>query len=281
MTVHFNEQIEDGTTVSRSELLLLHSDEHRWGRLFRHPGHRACLASAEHRHLGVDSATQDPRSSPRRRHHRRRHHRQRYLHLAEGRSARVGIRRRVASLYGRCVGSSRWSSHVLRRVGDYAYIRESLGPLLGFLYILVALIVIIPTGNSVTSLTFAYYILQPIFPTCDPNDVGVRLLAALAVDQCVVNVFCFVIFILKPVSLKMLMMMLLFHFDSLTHCHELFECELGQTGTGGLHCHQDHCSRHHHRHRHRSAVLRWIDRLPIVWKPFNLVNRVIQILMSL
>ena len=72
---------------------------------------------------------------------------------------------------------------ILKSGGDYAYIRESLGPLPGFLYLWVALVVIIPTGNAVTALTFAYYILQPIFPTCDPNDIVIRLLASLAIGE--------------------------------------------------------------------------------------------------
>ena len=72
---------------------------------------------------------------------------------------------------------------ILKSGGDYAYIKESLGSLPAFLYLWVALIVLIPTTNAITALTFAYYILQPIFPTCDPNDVVIRLLAALAIGK--------------------------------------------------------------------------------------------------
>jgi len=73
---------------------------------------------------------------------------------------------------------------ILRSGGDYAYIRESLGGLPGFLYLWVAIVVIFPTGNAVAALTFAYYILQPIFPTCEPPESAVRLIAALAICEC-------------------------------------------------------------------------------------------------
>uniref|UniRef100_A0A646QID2 Large neutral amino acids transporter small subunit 2 n=1 Tax=Hemiscolopendra marginata TaxID=943146 RepID=A0A646QID2_9MYRI len=65
--------------------------------------------------------------------------------------------------------------------GDYAYINEAFGPLPAFLYLWVALIVINPTGNAITALTFANYILQPMFQTCDPPENAVRLLAAAVI----------------------------------------------------------------------------------------------------
>jgi len=68
--------------------------------------------------------------------------------------------------------------------GDYAYIRESLGGLPGFLYLWVATVVIKPTVTAVGALTFAYYILQPIFPTCEPPESTVRLIAALVISEC-------------------------------------------------------------------------------------------------
>lgn len=63
--------------------------------------------------------------------------------------------------------------------GDYAYIRESWGGLPGFLYLWVALLVLVPTGNAITALTFAQYILQPLWPYCQPPYIVVRLIAAL------------------------------------------------------------------------------------------------------
>lgn len=63
--------------------------------------------------------------------------------------------------------------------GDYAYINEAFGPLPAFLYLWVGLLVLVPTGNAITALTFAQYILQHIWPSCEPPYEAVRLLAAL------------------------------------------------------------------------------------------------------
>lgn len=62
--------------------------------------------------------------------------------------------------------------------GDYAYISEAFGPLPAFLYLWVALFILVPTGNAITAITFAQYILQPLWPSCEPPYEAVRLLAA-------------------------------------------------------------------------------------------------------
>ncbi|KAH9504891.1 hypothetical protein Btru_060930 [Bulinus truncatus] len=49
---------------------------------------------------------------------------------------------------------------------DYSYIGHAFGGLPAFLYLWVCLVVIIPTGNAITALTFANYIIQPLFPSC-------------------------------------------------------------------------------------------------------------------
>lgn len=71
--------------------------------------------------------------------------------------------------------------------GDYAYISEAFGALPAFLYLWVGLLVLVPTGNAITALTFAQYILQQLWPVCQPPYEAVRLLAAL--------VTCFLTFI--------------------------------------------------------------------------------------
>ncbi|XP_066597360.1 Y+L amino acid transporter 2 [Prorops nasuta] len=63
--------------------------------------------------------------------------------------------------------------------GDYAYIMDAFGPLPAFLYLWVALFILVPTGNAITALTFAQYILQPAWPGCEPPYEAVRMLAAL------------------------------------------------------------------------------------------------------
>ena len=71
--------------------------------------------------------------------------------------------------------------------GDYAYISEAFGPLAGFLYLWMALIVIMPAGNAIIALTFANYILQPFWPECDPPKDAIRLLAACVICKSISN----------------------------------------------------------------------------------------------
>lgn len=66
-----------------------------------------------------------------------------------------------------------------RSGGDYAYIGVAFGPLAAFLYLWMALLILVPTGNAITALTFAQYLLQPFSPTCDPPIESVRLFAAI------------------------------------------------------------------------------------------------------
>ena len=67
--------------------------------------------------------------------------------------------------------------------GPYAYIQEAFGDLCGFLYMWAMTIIVIPTGNAIISMTFAYYILQPIFPSCNVPHSAVLLLAALSIGE--------------------------------------------------------------------------------------------------
>jgi len=65
--------------------------------------------------------------------------------------------------------------------GDYAYILEAFGPLPSFLYLWSALLVIMPTGNAITALTFANYVLEPFYPECSPPSDAVRIIAAMLI----------------------------------------------------------------------------------------------------
>lgn len=66
---------------------------------------------------------------------------------------------------------------------DYGYIMKSYGNLPSFLFLWVCLVVIMPTGNAITALTFANYILQPAFPGCGPPQTAATLLAALCLSE--------------------------------------------------------------------------------------------------
>lgn len=65
--------------------------------------------------------------------------------------------------------------------GDYAYIHESFGALPAFLFLWVCLLIIQPTSNAIAGLTFANYILQPLFDSCKPPEDVARLIAALII----------------------------------------------------------------------------------------------------
>lgn len=75
--------------------------------------------------------------------------------------------------------------------GDYAYISDAFGPLPAFLYLWVALFILVPTGNAITALTFAQYILQPVWHGCIPPYAAVRLLAAVITCK-IIFYFCLI-----------------------------------------------------------------------------------------
>jgi len=65
--------------------------------------------------------------------------------------------------------------------GDYAYIQHVWGNFTAFLYIWTQVMIIFPTSNAAIGITFALYVLQPVFPDCKSPDDAVRLLAAVAI----------------------------------------------------------------------------------------------------
>jgi hypothetical protein len=102
--------------------------------------------------------------------------------------------------------------------GDYAYILEAFGGLPAFLYVWSALVVIMPTGNAITALTFANYILDPLYPECAPPQDAVRLIAA-----------CLICRPPHPPAATV---------PRLPHCRQLLERAVGREGAGCGHCHQ-------------------------------------------
>ncbi|KAK4020770.1 large neutral amino acids transporter small subunit 1 [Daphnia magna] len=67
---------------------------------------------------------------------------------------------------------------ISRSGGDYAYILEAFGSLPAFLTLWVITLIIKPASQAVVALTFATYMLQPIFGDCPVPYSAVRLLAA-------------------------------------------------------------------------------------------------------
>lgn len=65
--------------------------------------------------------------------------------------------------------------------GEFAYLKESFGPLSAFLYLWVTFLIIYPTGNAIIALTFAEYILSPLYSGCQAPKLAVQLIAAAVI----------------------------------------------------------------------------------------------------
>ncbi|CAI5455584.1 unnamed protein product [Caenorhabditis angaria] len=63
--------------------------------------------------------------------------------------------------------------------GDYAYIMEAFGPFWAFIRLWIESIVVRPCTATIVALTFALYMLKPVFPDCDPPPGSTELLAAI------------------------------------------------------------------------------------------------------
>ena len=64
---------------------------------------------------------------------------------------------------------------------DYAYIMESFGPFVAFLRLWVECMIVRPCSQAIVALTFSFYVLRPIYPTCEPPDEAVRFLALVCI----------------------------------------------------------------------------------------------------
>ncbi|KAK7070760.1 Y+L amino acid transporter 2 [Halocaridina rubra] len=64
--------------------------------------------------------------------------------------------------------------------GSYAYVLEAFGPVPAFLLLWNTIIIGLPASYAIISMTFANYLLQPLFPDCDAPPFGAVRLTALA-----------------------------------------------------------------------------------------------------
>ncbi|XP_012934927.1 Y+L amino acid transporter 2-like [Aplysia californica] len=70
---------------------------------------------------------------------------------------------------------------IVRSGADYAYIFEAFGPFLAFLRLWVECMIVRPCSQAIVALTFAAYVIEPLFPDCEQPDVAVRLLAVVCI----------------------------------------------------------------------------------------------------
>lgn len=91
---------------------------------------------------------------------------------------------------------SELGTSIMRSGADYAYMYEAFGPFVAFLRLWVECMIVRPCSQAIVALTFSYYIIEPLFPTCEQPDVAVRLLAAVCIGKVIYTERYFILVLL-------------------------------------------------------------------------------------
>lgn len=67
--------------------------------------------------------------------------------------------------------------------GEYIYIKEAFGDILGFIGLWINFVLICPVGIAASNLIFSTYLLKPFFPDCEVPEAALQLLAALLICE--------------------------------------------------------------------------------------------------
>ena len=106
--------------------------------------------------------------------------------------------------------------------GDYTYLNAGFGNFVSFLFLWACTFMIQPGNRAIVALTFATYILKPFFPSCEPPQYAIVLLAAFVISK------------LSPPSITILLIMLVHQYATCRHLanvaklnnHQLTSCNI-------------------------------------------------------